>query len=52
MKYPLVRDLAADGIPVAVEVPGLEDRPPALLPVAGPSRDGSTVGKKPTGSTP
>ena len=33
--YPLVSELAADGIPVAVTCRVLEARPPALLPLAG-----------------
>ena len=34
MMYPLVRELAAGGIPVAADVPGPGDRTATVLPVA------------------
>ena len=38
MMYPLVRELAADGIPVTVTCRVLKHRPPALLPLARRAR--------------
>ena len=44
MMYRLVSELADSGIPVTARVPGLETRPPALLPVARSVRDRRGVG--------
>ena len=51
MMYPLVRELADDGIPVTVTCRVLKHRPPALLPVVARSGDRPPASPRPTWRT-
>lgn len=52
MTYPLVRDLAAEGTPVAATCGGLGFSPPGLLPVARQPGERPRLARAPTSSTP